>query len=46
MIELLERRFPTYEPEILAIMLEVTQHAFPTIRILHPKERVIALMHG
>jgi len=34
------------EGKILAIVLEVAPHAVPAIGILHPEERVVALMRG
>ena len=46
MIELLERRLPMNEGKILAVVLEVAPHAVPAAGILHPEERVVALMRG
>lgn len=46
MIELFERRLPMDERKILAIVLQVAPHAISAIRILHPEERVVALMRG
>lgn len=46
MIELLERRFPVNEREILAVVLEVAAHAIPAGGILHAQKRVVALMRG
>jgi len=46
MIELFERRLPVDQRKILAIVLEVAPHAIPAVRILHPKQSVVALMRG
>lgn len=44
MIELLERRFPMNERKILAVVLKMAAHAITTVGILHPQQRVVALM--
>jgi len=46
MIELLERRLPMNEREILAVMFEVAADAIPAIGILHSEKGVVALARG